>query len=289
MTESDALALLAWALPRLGLRERGFVHVRGQVCKRLRRRMLQLGLPNLAAYRARLERDAQEWQVLRGLCAVTISRFYRDAQVWDALRQEVLPQQVAAASGAGESSFRCWSVGCASGEEPYTLSIVWALGFAAPAVLELGTPPTLKLRVLGTDVSEPVLARGNLARYEAGTLRELPAPWREQAFEAEDGGFRLREAFRTAVELRRGDVRASLPPEMFHLILCRNIVCTYFDERLQTETLERLSTCLAPGGLLLLGRNERLPAGAPFEPWRPELGMYRARSSGSCVGGAAHG
>jgi chemotaxis protein methyltransferase CheR len=70
-------------------------------------------------------------------------------------------------------------------------------------------------------------------------------------------------------------VRGSLPDEVFHLISCRNVVCTYFDEQLQTATLERLWTRLVPGGLLLLGRHERLPAGAPFEPWQPELGMYR--------------
>jgi chemotaxis protein methyltransferase CheR len=275
MTDSDSAALLEWALPRLGLRWRGFVNVRGQVCKRLRRRAAQLGLPNLAAYRARLEGDAEEWQVLQGLCGVTISRFYRDAPVWDLLRADVLPSLVSAALGAGEANLRCWSVGCASGEEPYTLSILWALGWGGPAAPERGVPRKLGLRVLGTDVGEQVLARATLARYAAGTLRELPAHWREQAFDAGDGWFQLREAFRAAVELRRADVRQSLPEEVFHFISCRNVVCTYFDEQLQTATLERLSTRLVPGGLLLLGRHERVPAGAPFEPWHPELGMYR--------------
>lgn len=275
MTDREGAALLEWALPRLGLRWHGFTHVRGQVCKRLRRRMAQLELPNLAAYRVRLESDAEEWQVLERLCGVTISRFYRDGQVWDTLRQVVLPNLATAALRAGESRLCCWSVGCASGEEPYTLCILWGLGLGAPAALELGAPRTLGLRVLGTDAGEQVLARARLARYAAGTLRELPAGWREQAFEAQDGAFQLREAFRAAVELRRSDVRVSLPDEVFHFISCRNVVCTYFDEPLQVQTLERLSTRLVDGGLLLLGRRERLPAGVPFEPWHPELGMYR--------------
>lgn len=276
MTDDDSLALLAWALPRLGLRGQGFVRVRGQVRKRLRRRLAQLGLPDMAAYRARLEGDPEEWHVLQGLCAVTISRFHRDARVWQALREEVLPRLVEAALGAGESNLRCWCVGCASGEEPYTLSILWALG--------PDTPRELGLRVLGTDVGEQVLARATLGRYSAGTLRELPAHWREQAFEAQDGAFRLRERFRAAVEFRRADVRVSLPDEAFHLISCRNLVCTYFEPELQRATLERLWTRLVPGGVLLLGRHERLPAGAPFEPWQPELGLYRRRGS---PGGAA--
>jgi chemotaxis protein methyltransferase CheR len=271
MTDQDSVALLAWALPRLGLRERGFVNVRGQVCKRLRRRVAQLGLADMAAYRARLEGDAEEWHVLERLCAVTISRFYRDGPVWQVLGADVLPRLMEAARSGGEASLRCWCLGCASGEEPYTLSMLWALGLNAPA--------TLGLRILATDVGEQVLARAALAQYAAGTLRELPAAWRERAFEARDAGFRLREPFRAAVELRRADVRVSLPDEMFHLISCRNVVCTYFDEQLQIETLQRLWTRLVPGGLLLLGRHERLPPGTPFEPWHPELGMYRRLSS----------
>ena len=80
--DAECIHFLQWSLPRLGLRWAGFRRVRGQVCKRLRRRLAVLGLRDLWDYRALLETDAAEWRQLDGLCRVSISRFYRDQEVW---------------------------------------------------------------------------------------------------------------------------------------------------------------------------------------------------------------
>jgi chemotaxis protein methyltransferase CheR len=268
LTDADCMALLQWALPQLRLRSAGYRNVRGQVCKRIRRRLAELGLTDAGAYRARLLAEPAEWQVLDRLCVVTVSRFYRDPQLWNALCDEVLPSAAEAALMAHESSLRCWSIGCASGEEPYTLSIAWALGLAQRY-------PGLHLRVIATDVDGKVLARARAGQYAAATLRDLPAPWLEQAFDRRGELFVLREPLRAAVELRRQDVRESLPEGEFRIVLCRNMVFTYFDDTLQRATLERLLPKLSEGGVLAIGRDERLPPGAALESWQPELGIYR--------------
>lgn len=255
MKDPECVALLRSSAVRLGLSWQGFRNVHGQVCKRIRRRMAALGLTDLAAYRALLERDPAEWLELDRLCAVTISRFYRDAPMWQLLRDEVLPALAQSALDAGEDTLRCWSVGCASGEEPYTLSIVWALELAQRY-------PSLRLRILATDLGDEVLARARLVRYAAATLSELPEPLRAGAFQQDGALFQLRDELRAPVELRRSDLRRELPAETFRLLLCRNNVFTYFDEAEQRRMLERLSTRLAPGGALVLGRGESLPAGS---------------------------
>ena len=116
----DWAALLQWALPRLDLAWPGFRKVRGQVCKRVRRRMKRLGLADFDAYRARLEADPKEWRVLDGFCRITISRFFRDRGAFEVLRRVVLPE-IARRSAAEQRPARIWSAGCASGEEPYTV------------------------------------------------------------------------------------------------------------------------------------------------------------------------
>ena len=121
MTDADCVVLLQWALPKLGLRWAGFRNVRGQVCKRIRRRIDELALADAASYRDRLEAEPAEWEVLRGFCGVTISRFYRDRGVWDALGDEVLPAAAAAAMASGEHELWCWSVGS-------PLSAAWRAG-----------------------------------------------------------------------------------------------------------------------------------------------------------------
>ena len=101
MTDRECVELLQWAAPRLRLRWDGFRRVRGQVCKRIGRRLHALGLPGVAAYRARLEADPAEWDVLDSLCRVTISRFYRDARVFDVLRDALLPTALEALRARG--------------------------------------------------------------------------------------------------------------------------------------------------------------------------------------------
>lgn len=268
---AECVTFLQWALPRLDLRWSGFRNVRGQVCKRIKRRIAQLGLADVAAYRARLEVDPAEWGVLDALCVVTISRFYRDRAVWDALQNDILPALAAAAIARQQQELRCWSIGCASGEEPYTLAIVWKLGLAQRY-------PGLRLRVLGTDIDERVLARARVATYSAATLRDLPALWREQAFAERADSFQLRDSLRAAVDLRQEDIRLALPDRNCDLMLCRNLVFTYFDETLQRKTLDRLLTSLSGGGAFLIGRHERLPSGTALEPWHSALGIYRNAS-----------
>jgi chemotaxis protein methyltransferase CheR len=242
LSDAECVALLQWALPLLRLRWQGFRRVRRQVCRRIARRIEALGLDGAVAYRERVASDAAERAVLDGLCRIAISRFYRDRTVFDRLRDEVLPELAVRAGLGDEQELRCWSAGCASGEEPYTLSVLFRLS-VQPRF------PGLDLRLVAT--------------YAASTLRELPAPWRREAFALRGGEWCLRPEFREGVELRRQDIREHMPEGPFELVLCRNLAFTYFDELLQREVLAKLARRLMPGGFLVIGGRESLPGPAP--------------------------
>jgi chemotaxis protein methyltransferase CheR len=270
--DSECVAFLQWALPRLGLRWAGFRKVRGQVRKRLRRRLRELELPDLGAYRAYLERCPEEWGELEGLTRITISRFHRDRGTFAALLSQVLPALAAGVTARGEDAVRAWSAGCASGEEPYTLAVAWQLSLAARF-------PGVRLHVLATDVDRAVLARARRGCYRAGSLRELPDQWRAAAFGQRDGEFCVRDAYREAVLIERHDLRRDpAPGGGFDLVLCRNLAFTYFDAAGQAAAAARLAGVLRPGGALVLGRHEALPAGADgFEDWSAAARIYRRR------------
>jgi chemotaxis protein methyltransferase CheR len=250
VNDTECVALLQWALPRLGLRWQGFRRVRRQVCRRVSRRIAELGLRDADAYRAHLEAAEGEWEVLAGLCRVTISRFWRDRAVFEALRDEVLPEL--------GPNVRAWCAGCASGEEPYSLVLA-----AAEAGVEIS--------VLATDVDPALLERARWACYPASSLRDLPPDLRDRAFE--DGC--LRPKHRERVELRRHDVRDGAPDGPFDLVLCRNLVFTYFAEELQQEIADDLLRSLRSGGTLVVGAREFVPDGP--EPWPSVRGVYRKR------------
>ncbi len=259
MRNPECVALLQWALPQLGLRWEGFRGLHGQVCKRIARRARSLGLTSIAEYRALLEREPTELGVLDQLCRVTISRFYRDRGVFERLAEDVLPTLAQRALDEGRSCIDAWSAGCASGEEPWSLHLVWRMALAARY-------PRLRFFVRASDSDEDLLLRARAACYGAGSLRELPAAWCERAFVRGEGGLWLADEFREGVAFVHEDLRNAAPAGAFDLILCRNLAFTYFAEELQRLTLERFAACLRPGGVLVIGRHERLPTPQPFVP-----------------------
>jgi len=272
MRDADCVAFLQWALPRLGMCWLGFRKPRRQVCKRIAGRIAELGLADASEYRACLESDRAEWQALAALCTVSISRFYRDRAVFDCLGAQVLPGLGAAALERGQERLECWSAGCASGEEPYTLAIQWRLALAQRL-------PEIGLRVLGTDVDPALLERARTACYRASSLEDLPPAWREQAFERRGKLYRLRDEFREGVELERQNLLSELPRRQFDLVLCRNLAFTYFDAQLSRLALDRIASRLRAGGALVVGIHEDLPQPAPgFEPWPGCRAVYRLRA-----------
>jgi len=273
MIDSQCVAFLQWALPHPRMRWPGFRKVRKQVCNRVDRRIKQLGLANVASYQAYLEANPGEWPVLDGFCRIPISRFYRDLSVFDCLRNEVLPKLATQVRQRGDQEIGCWSAGCASGEEAYTLAIIWKL--------DVGTQhPGIKFHIVASDSDPDMLERARRASYSRSSLKDLPKEWLPVAFELHNGLYCLRPAFRDAVGFMLRDVRCDMPSGRFDLILCRHLAFTYFDEPLQCQTLERLLSKLLPGGIFIAGKQESLPAGCLklLEEFRPRTGIYRPAS-----------
>ena len=90
MTDDSCIGFLQWALPPLHMRWPGFRKVRGQVCKRIQKRLADLNLPDTNAYRTYLEQYPSEWDVLDGFCRITISSFYRDKEIFALDRKSTL-------------------------------------------------------------------------------------------------------------------------------------------------------------------------------------------------------
>ncbi len=282
MREIDCIAFLRWALPRLRFRWEGFRRVRRQVCRRLGRRLRELELNTLEEYRDRLESDSGEWVVLDSLCRITISRLYRDRAVFDVIGAVVLPECGESASFQSRR-IRCWCAGCASGEEVYTLRILWDLRVRPET-------PHVQLEVIGTDVDAMVLQRAERACFSSSSLKELPAHWLELAFDRRDQGYCVRPIHREGITFEWQDIRSEVPAGPFDLVLCRNLVFTYFEIALQRVILERIAAVLCEGGYLVIGAHEQLPNGHPlFEPIIGSRQIFRKaqceRKSG--IGGGA--
>ncbi len=249
----QCIEFLQWALPRLHFRWEGFRKVRSQPCKKIVRRIQELELSGYSEYQEYLEENPSEWEHLHEMCRITISRFYRDRGVFDALKEDILPE-LARACPEKEQPLRCWSAGCASGEEPYTLALIHHFRLSRQF-------PELNIEIIATDVEAHMLERARQATYSGGSLKNLPDKWIEEGFNKKEEEYELRPEIARKVEFLQQDIREEMPEGNFQLILCRNLAAMYFDEELQLEIFGRMREKLSEGGFLILGKHGKLPDG----------------------------
>jgi chemotaxis protein methyltransferase CheR len=255
VTNLECAAFLQRYLPQMGFRWPGFRKVHKQVCRRLSRRMNELGLSGFPAYTCYLRDHPEERQALDVALRITISRFYRDRGVFDMVCSKILPELANEILLSGGRELRCWSAGCCSGEEPYTLQVLWKL-CVVPLIRR-----DLTLRIIATDINHEVLKRAKEGYYSGSSLRDLPEELVWQAFTRSGEFYTIKRPFTENIEFTEQDIRKQLPEGSFHVIFCRNLVFTYFEEALQREILDGILGKLCQGGIFIIGIRESVPKG----------------------------
>ena len=213
-------------------------------------RMLELGIRDYAEYYDKVlegPSGVMEWSTLVDRLTVQETRFFRDP---DALQlvEEHMRRQLPRLQAGGEA-MELWSVGCASGEEPYTLAML--------AEKHLGSAG-VQYSVTGTDISTIVLRKARSGRYPLRALERIPvsyhnwavAPLSSQQVEV-SAKLRRRCCFSQVNVLNL----KNCPLQSQHVIFCQNVLI-YFRRWRRREILDALAQRLAPGGLLVLGLGE---------------------------------
>lgn len=273
MKDDECVRFLQWVLPQLQMRWPGFRKIRSRVCKRIQRHINSLQLDSVTAYQAYLQAHPAEWRKLDELCQVVISRFYRDKMVFAYLAETVLPQLCQQALQQGRRELSVWCAGCASGEEPYSLVLVWHFCLQQKF-------PQLALNILATDTKIDLLKRAKEACYPFSSVRNLPSSWRETAFSKSGEEYCLLPEYQQGISFQQHDIRQAVPVHGFDLILCRNLAFTYYEPALQLRVAQQLSEALLPAGVLVLGIHEQLPAtGREMEVWSKRFSIYRKHQS----------
>ena len=230
--------------------------------------MLDLGLSQFRDYKDWLEAHTAEWDELDTMCRITISRFYRDRGAFEYLRKHVMPVLVSKVISE-DRKLTLWSAGCASGEEPYTLSLI--LNYDTSLY---SSDPTYQ--ILATEINPDLVTRGQLGWFRYSSLKDLPELWRNKAFEKKEDQYCIQERYKVDIDWRVFDLRKELPDQRFDLICCRNLVATYFKEELQIRLFKQMQQRLQPGGILMLGIHESLPSAlTEFTLIHPQYKMYR--------------
>ena len=215
----------------------------------IRERMRASGCADAEQYFERmrdLRTHADEWSLLIDRLTVHETRFFRHAPSFELVQHVFLPQ----VCRLGLPHLQVWSVGCATGEEAYSLAILMERQRQAE-----GCPPSYG--VTGTDISLPALREARVGRYPLRRLQGVPEALRDRFFHIDAQGGQVDQAVRARTaffQLNLMDL-ARYPLRDFHLIFCQNVLI-YFERSLRLRFLSQLAERLAPGGMLVLGPGE---------------------------------
>jgi two-component system CheB/CheR fusion protein len=218
------------------------------VLRRIERRMQVQRAPSLGAYLERLAETPDEQVVLRRELLIPVTRFFRDTDAFEHLAEHVIPA-LAQQTGVMEP-IRVWVACCATGEEAYTLAILFAEAFR-----RLGTQRPVK--IFATDVEGQYLEHAAAGVYSDAIAAEVSGERLERCFTQRQGHWVVRPEIRQMVIFARHNLVADPPFTRMDLVSCRNALI-YFQPAAQERALRRLQYALAPGGHLLLGPSESL-------------------------------
>ncbi len=226
------------------------------LANRCQRRMSAVKAGSFADYLEHLTiRPSRDSEMRALLNEITIGEtcFFRNQPQLDAVTKVILPKLTSMKSKQMFKKIRVWSAGCSTGEEPYTLSIVFLEQMAQKL-------KGWSFEIVATDLNDNSLVKCREGLYSEYALRNTSRDWRDRYFIQEDQQFRVRDDVRTLIKFERlnlQDQARLLFMKGFDLIFCCNVLI-YFDGTSKRRTVEHFHSALLPGGYFFLGHSESL-------------------------------
>ena len=244
--EQEFEALLDFIKEKRGFDFSGYK--RPSLHRRIEKRMQDAGVATYDDYLERLKEDDDEFAQLFDTILINVTGFFRDMPAWEFLRKEIAPK-IAGSKGSDEQ-IRVWSAGCATGEEAYSLAMVFAEQIGEDGFAE-------RVKIYATDVDEQALSDARHGVFTADQAKDVPDDLRERYFEPTDGRVVFSPDLRRAVIFGRNDLLVDPPISRVDLISTRNTLM-YFNPDVQRRILRNFHFALLPTGYLFLGRSETL-------------------------------
>jgi two-component system CheB/CheR fusion protein len=245
--------------------------------RRIERRMAIHGLNTVAEYVRFLRQNPQEIDLLFKELLIGVTSFFRDATVWNYMLDTALPALLA--RRGSETKLRAWVAGCSTGEEAYTLAIVFS-----EAIQRLPEHRDCSLQIFASDLSPDAIATARKGLYPDTRCDSLTADRVERYFTRQSATLCISKPIRDMVLFAQHDVVLDAPFTRLDILCCRNLLI-YFDATLQRRLLPLFHYSLRPGGLLLLGSSETVGTFSKlFEPLESKLRLYLRRHIQSAAG-----
>lgn len=194
--------------------------------------------------------EKNEIDHLLKVLTIHVSQFFRNLSTFEKLRFEIIPRIFANARLKGKKNIRFWSLGCSSGEEPYSLALIIAEHFKTDA-------REIPVTIDATDVDAGIIQTAKNALYNHDRLIETPINYISKYFIEENHQYRLDPGIVRMVNFRVGEIFNSYIYNECDLLLCRNVLI-YFAREQQEKVLSDIASAVGRDGFLVLGKSETL-------------------------------
>lgn len=240
--------------------------------RRIERRIAIHQLERIADYVRYLRQTPQEVDLLFRELLIGVTSFFRDSAVWQSLRDDVLPALFAANSRG--AALRAWVVGCSTGEEAYSLAMVFR-----EALERCRLSAHYSLQIFATDLDPDAIAKARQADYPANIAADVSPERLTRFFVQEGNRYRVGKEIREMVIFAPQNVISDPPFTKLDILTCRNLLI-YLGSDLQKRLLPLFHYSLKPGGVLMLGISETVGGFVDlFTPLDPKGRLFRRNDS----------
>ena len=246
------------------------LYKRSTVGRRVERRMTAHGIEGVPAYAHYLREHPEEVQLLFKELLINVTSFFRDPDAFAAMKKDILPQLFA---GKPEKYvFRIWVPGCATGEEAYSIAILFR------EYME-DVKQEFKLQIYATDIVDDAIAAARAGAYPPNIAIDVSPDRLRRFFAKEETGYRVRKDIREKIVFAVQNVIKDPPFTKLDMLSCRNVLI-YLEPELQDRLIPAFHYALKPGGVLFLSPSEGIGDHTDlFEPLSRKHKLYQAKPS----------
>lgn len=206
---------------------------------------------NYSAYIDILEKNAGELRTLFDALTINVTKFFRDIKLWSYLKSTVFPKVISEKKSGFDNVVTIWSCGCSSGEEPYSIAILFS---------ELTGNNMFMLRITASDIDELSLEKAKNAVYSTESLTEITKEYVDKYFVKTDNKdtYKVADRIKSLVFFKRQDLfTAESSNTKYDIIFCRNVII-YFTAEAKERLVNMFYKALNEHGWLVIGESELL-------------------------------
>ena len=226
------------------------LYKKNTVYRRVERRMDVHKIDKIASYVHFLQENPKEVDILFKELMIGVTNFFRDATVWEKLKNTVIPNIIA--NQQTGSILRAWIPGCSTGEEAYSLAIVFK-----EALEKINPQQSFSLQIFATDLDNEAIEIARKGIFPANIVADVSQNRLNRFFVATDDGYRVSTEIREMIVFAQHNVIMHPPFNKIDILSCRNLLI-YLDAELQQKILILFYYSINPDGFMLLGSSETL-------------------------------